>query len=130
LHVNELIKQNEIGDFKEQWKNLVSESLNLGLTTLDEELKLKEPSNEQEFNELNQILNEKYFNSALNYEKEILPSSIEVESFLKKIKIDKGRSFKDIFLLSKSKYNFIKLGFKFESYLGAGFFIKQPNLYF
>ena len=105
-------------NFKEEWKNLVSESLDLGLT-LEESLKEQEPSTQQEFKELVKILEEKYFSSALTFEKEILPPSVQPETFLKKIK-DKGRSSKDIFLLSKSKYSFMKLGFKFETYLGAG----------
>ena len=106
-------------NFKEEWKKLVSESLDLGLT-LEESLKEKEPSTEQDFKELEKQLQENYFNSALSFEKEVLPSSLEPETFLKKIKIEKGRSSKDIFFISKAKYNFMKLGFKFESYLGAG----------
>lgn len=106
-------------NFKEEWKKLVSESLDLGLT-LEESLKEKEPSTEQDFKELEKQLQENYFNSALSFEKNLLPSSLEPETFLKKIKIEKGRSSKDIFLISKAKYNFMKLGFKFESYLGAG----------
>jgi hypothetical protein len=114
-----LVNKEKEKNFKEEWKKLISESLELGLT-LEESLKEKEPSNEQEFKELEKQLQEKYFISALSFEKEVLPSSLEPETFLKKIKIEKGRSSKDIFLLSKSKYSFMKLGFKFETYLGAG----------
>ena len=42
-------------NFKEEWKNLVSESLDLGLT-LEESLKEKEPSTEQDFKELEKQL--------------------------------------------------------------------------
>ena len=106
-------------NFKEEWKNLVSESLKIGLT-LEENLKEKEVSTQQEFRDLVKILEERYFSGALTFEREILPSSIQPETFLKKIKRDKSRSSKDIFILSKSKHSFMKLGFKFETYLGAG----------
>lgn len=111
-------------NFKEKFQSLLSESYSLGLILSTEEKNYfldNLPENESKFHELITILNEKYFNAALALEKEILPSSIDnPEHFLKQIQSQKGRSSKDIFILSQSKYNFGKLGFKFESFLGAG----------
>lgn len=117
--MNESLSSNNKIFFQEKWKNLLSECSNIGLP-VEDDLKEKQPSTEQEFKDLERMIEEKYFCAALSIEKEILPSSIEPEAFLNKIKREKGRSSKDIYTISRSKHKLMKLGFRFETYLGAG----------
>jgi len=118
-YVNEINPTSNSNEWIAKWQEIVQEAISLGLS-VEKKLQAKVPSTEQEFKELELILDKEYFEKALLLERENFPPNIDPLPFLNRVK--QTRKNKNIYQLSVFKNKFIKLGFRLVSHLGTGFF--------